>query len=73
MNKTLFIFILIIKFFFQISVFAHTDHYKNIKSLEMEIFWLNGWIKFSILTWFFTNKLDFISGAQTGSNHEPTD
>ena len=37
MNKTLFIFILIIKFFFQINVFAHTDHYKNIKSLEMEI------------------------------------
>ena len=50
MNKTLFIFILIIKFFFQISVFAHTDHYKNIKSLEMEIFKDGKYIGFSNFT-----------------------
>ena len=47
MNKTLFIFILVIKFFFPISVFAHTDHYKNIKSLEMEIFKDGKYIGFS--------------------------
>ena len=50
MNKTLFIFILVIKFLFQVSVFAHTDHYKNIKSLEMEIFKNGKYIGFSNFT-----------------------
>ena len=50
MNKTLFIFILVIKFLFQVNVFAHTDHYKNIKSLEMEIFKNGKYIGFSNFT-----------------------
>ena len=50
MNKTLFIFILVIKFLLQVSVFAHTDHYKNIKSLEMEIFKNGKYIGFSKFT-----------------------
>ena len=53
MNKIILIFFIALGILFKINVFAHTDHYKNIKSIEMEIFKDNKYIGFSK---FFFNK-----------------
>ena len=53
MNKIIFIFFIALGILFKINAHAHTDHYKNIKSIEMEIFRDNKYIGFSK---FFFNK-----------------
>ena len=53
MNKIILIFFIALGILFKINVYAHTDHYKNIKSIEMEIFKDNKYIGFSN---FFFNK-----------------
>ena len=53
MNKIILIFFIALGILFEINVYAHTDHYKNIKSIEMEIFKDNKYIGFSK---FFFNK-----------------
>ena len=53
MNKIILIFFIALGILFQINAYAHTDHYKNIKSIEMEIFKDNKYIGFSK---FFFNK-----------------
>ena len=53
MNKIFLIFFIALGILFKINVYAHTDHYKNIKSIEMEIFKDNKYIGFSK---FFFNK-----------------
>ena len=53
MNKIILIFFIALGFFIKINAYAHTDHYKNIKSIEMEIFKDNKYIGFSK---FFFNK-----------------
>jgi len=53
MNKIIFIFLIVLGILFNINAYAHTDHYKNIKSIEMEIFKDNKYIGFSK---FFFNK-----------------
>ena len=53
MNKIILIFFITLGILFKINVYAHTDHYKNIKSIEMEIFKDNKYIGFSK---FFFNK-----------------
>ena len=53
MNKIIFIFFIALGILFKINAHAHTDHYKNIKSIEMEIFKDNKYIGFSK---FFFNK-----------------
>ena len=53
MNKIIFIFFIALGILFKINAHAHTDHYKNIKSIEMEIFKDNKYIGFSN---FFFNK-----------------
>ena len=53
MNKIILIFFIALGILFKINVYAHTDHYKNIKSIEMEIFKDNKYIGFSK---FFFNK-----------------
>ena len=47
MNKIILIFFITLGILFKINVYAHTDHYKNIKSIEMEIFKDNKYIGFS--------------------------
>ena len=47
MNKIILIFFIDLGILFKINVYAHTDHYKNIKSIEMEIFKDNKYIGFS--------------------------
>ena len=47
MNKIILIFFIALGFFIKINAYAHTDHYKNIKSIEMEIFKDNKYIGFS--------------------------
>ena len=47
MNKIILIFFIALGILFKINVYAHTDHYKNIKSIEMEIFKDNKYIGFS--------------------------
>ena len=53
MNKIILIFCIALGILFKINVYDHTDHYKNIKSIEMEIFKDNKYIGFSK---FFFNK-----------------
>lgn len=53
MNKIILTFFIALGILFKINVYAHTDHYKNIKSIEMEIFKDNKYIGFSK---FFFNK-----------------
>ena len=53
MNKIILIFFIALGILFEINAYAHTDHYKNIKSIEMEIFKDNKYIGFSK---FFFNK-----------------
>ena len=53
MNKIILIFFIALGILFKINVYAHTDHYKNIKSIEMEIFKDNKYIGFNK---FFFNK-----------------
>ena len=53
MNKIILIFFIALGILFKINANAHTDHYKNIKSIEMEIFKDNKYIGFSK---FFFNK-----------------
>jgi len=53
MNKIILIFFIALGILFKINVYAHTDHYKNIKSIEMEILKDNKYIGFSQ---FFFNK-----------------
>ena len=53
MNKIILIFFIVLGILFNINAYAHTDHYKNIKSIEMEIFKDNKYIGFSK---FFFNK-----------------
>ena len=53
MNKIILIFFIALGILFKINADAHTDHYKNIKSIEMEIFKDNKYIGFSK---FFFNK-----------------
>ncbi len=53
MNKIILIFFLTLGTLLKINAYAHTDHYKNIKSIEMEIFKNNKYIGFSK---FFFNK-----------------
>ena len=53
MNKIILIFFIALGILFKIYAYAHTDHYKNIKSIEMEIFKDNKYIGFSK---FFFNK-----------------
>ncbi len=53
MNKIILIFFIALGILFKINVYAHTYHYKNIKSIEMEIFKDNKYIGFSK---FFFNK-----------------
>ena len=53
MNKIILIFFIALGILIKINVYAHTDHYKNIKSIEMEIFKDNKYIGFSK---FFFNK-----------------
>ena len=53
MNKIILIFFIALGILFKINSYAHTDHYKNIKSIEMEIFKDNKYIGFSK---FFFNK-----------------
>ena len=53
MNKIILMFFVALGILFKINVYAHTDHYKNIKSIEMEIFKDNKYIGFSK---FFFNK-----------------
>ena len=53
MNKIILMFFIALGILFKINVYAHTDHYKNIKSIEMEIFKDNKYIGFSK---FFFNK-----------------
>ena len=53
MNKFILIFFIALGILFKINAHAHTDHYKNIKSIEMEIFKDNKYIGFSN---FFFNK-----------------
>ena len=53
MNKIILIFFIALGILLKINAYAHTDHYKNIKSIEMEIFKDNKYIGFSK---FFFNK-----------------
>ena len=53
MNKIILIFFFALGVLLKINAYAHTDHYKNIKSIEMEIFKDNKYIGFSK---FFFNK-----------------
>ena len=53
MNKIILIFFFALGVLIKINAYAHTDHYKNIKSIEMEIFKDNKYIGFSK---FFFNK-----------------
>ena len=53
MNKIILIFCIALGILFKINVYDHTDHYKNLKSIEMEIFKDNKYIGFSK---FFFNK-----------------
>ena len=53
MNKIILMFFIALGILFKINAYAHTDHYKNIKSIEMEIFKDNKYIGFSK---FFFNK-----------------
>ena len=53
MKKIIIIFLFVIVVIFQTNVSAHTDHYKNFKSIEMEVFKDNKYIGFSK---FFFNK-----------------
>ena len=53
MNKIILIFFIALGILFKINAYAHTDHYKNIKSIEMEIFKDNKYIGFFK---FFFNK-----------------
>ena len=53
MNKFILIFFIALGILLKINAYAHTDHYKNIKSIEMEIFKDNKYIGFSK---FFFNK-----------------
>ena len=53
MNKIILIFFIALGILFKINAHAHTDHYKNIKSIEMEIFKDNKYIGISK---FFFNK-----------------
>ena len=53
MNKIILIFFIALGILFKINAYAHTDHYKNIKSIEMEIFKDDKYIGFSK---FFFNK-----------------
>ena len=53
MNKIILIFFFALGVLIKINAYAHTDHYKNIKSIEMEIFKDNKYIGFSN---FFFNK-----------------
>ena len=53
MNKIILMFFIALGILFKINGYAHTDHYKNIKSIEMEIFKDNKYIGFSK---FFFNK-----------------
>ena len=53
MNKIILTFFIALGILFKINAHAHTDHYKNIKSIEMEIFKDNKYIGFSK---FFFNK-----------------
>ena len=53
MYKIILTFFIALGILFQINAYAHTDHYKNIKSIEMEIFKDNKYIGFSK---FFFNK-----------------
>ena len=53
MNKIILMFFIALGILFKINAHAHTDHYKNIKSIEMEIFKDNKYIGFSK---FFFNK-----------------
>ena len=53
MNKIILTFFIALGILFKINAYAHTDHYKNIKSIEMEIFKDNKYIGFSK---FFFNK-----------------
>ncbi len=53
MNKIILISFIALGILFKINAYAHTDHYKNIKSIEMEIFKDNKYIGFSK---FFFNK-----------------
>ena len=53
MNKIILMFFIALGILFKINANAHTDHYKNIKSIEMEIFKDNKYIGFSK---FFFNK-----------------
>ena len=55
MKKIIIIFLFIIVVIFQTNVSAHTDHYKNFKSIEMEVFKDNKYIGFSK---FFFNKTE---------------
>ena len=47
MNKIILMFFIALGILFKINAYAHTDHYKNIKSIEMEIFKDNKYIGFS--------------------------
>ena len=47
MNKIILVFFIALGILFKINAYAHTDHYKNIKSIEMEIFKDNKYIGFS--------------------------
>ncbi len=47
MNKIILIFFFALGVLIKINAYAHTDHYKNIKSIEMEIFKDNKYIGFS--------------------------
>ena len=53
MNKIILMFFVALGILLKINAYAHTDHYKNIKSIEMEIFKDNKYIGFSK---FFFNK-----------------
>ena len=53
MYKIILTFFIALGILFQINAYAHTDHYKNIKSIEMEIFKDDKYIGFSK---FFFNK-----------------
>ena len=55
MNKIILIFFLTLGTLLKINAYAHTDHYKNIKSIEMEIFKGNKLIGFSK---YYFNKTD---------------
>ena len=55
MKKITIIFLFVIVIILHTNVSAHTDHYKNFKSIEMEVFKDNKYIGFSK---FFFNKTE---------------